>query len=157
MSWTPHRSVDETREYLARCVSENAHGQTASYLIFSRKNGELLGSVGGRIQGTLIQFGYCLAQDAWGRGYATEAARAFVAAALNEPGIWRVQAYCDLENRASARVLEKAGLQLEGVLRRYIVLPNLGEVPRDVFLFASVRDDCAQQCCVNEVAAGHVN
>ena len=46
---------------------------------------------------------------------------------MNEPAIWRVQAFCDVENRASARVLEKAGLTLEGTLRRYMVLPNLGD------------------------------
>jgi RimJ/RimL family protein N-acetyltransferase len=143
MSWTTHRSIDDTRAYLLRSVSEISQGATANYLIFSADSGELLGSVGGQIQGTLVQFGYCLARDAWGRGYATEAARAFVATALNEPGIWRVQAYCDIENRASARVLEKAGLKLEGTLRRYMVLPNLSDIPRDVFFFATVRDTVA--------------
>jgi RimJ/RimL family protein N-acetyltransferase len=54
--------------------------------------------------------------------------------------LWRVQAYCDVEHRASARVLEKAGLTLEATMRRYLVLPNLGTEPRDVFLYAKVRD-----------------
>jgi RimJ/RimL family protein N-acetyltransferase len=139
--WTPHPSIDYTRQYLARIVSENSQGTSASYLIFSHEDGNLLGSVGGRIQGTCIQFGYCLARDAWGRGYATEAARAFVAAALSEPALWRVQAICDVEHFASARVLEKAGLKLEGTLRRYMVLPNLDEAPRDMLCYATVRDD----------------
>jgi RimJ/RimL family protein N-acetyltransferase len=51
-----------------------------------------------------------------------------------------VQAFCDLENRASARVLEKCDLKLEGTLRRYMVLPNLGAAPRDVFCYATVRE-----------------
>lgn len=55
------------------------------------------------------------------------------------PAIWRIQASCDAEHRASARVLEKTGLTLEGTLRRYLVLPNLGGVPRDVFCYAQVR------------------
>ena len=74
-------------------------------------------------------FGYCLARDTWGHGIATEAARAFVASVLENPAICRIQAYCDVENRASARVLEKVGLELEGTLRQYLVLPNLGESP----------------------------
>jgi RimJ/RimL family protein N-acetyltransferase len=143
MNWRPHRSIDDTHEYLTRIVSENAQGVSAGYLIFSRERSELLGSVGGRIVGTYVQFGYCLARDAWGRGYATEAARAFVAAALDEPAIWRVQAFCDVENHASARVLQKAGLKLEGTLRRYLVLPNLGDAPRDVFCYATIRDQAA--------------
>ena len=87
-----------------------------------------------------MQFGYCLARDAWGRGFATEAATAFVAQAAVRPDLWRIQAYCDTENNASARVLEKAGLKLEGTLRRYLVLPNLGPDPRDVFMYAKVRE-----------------
>lgn len=141
MSWTPHRSIEDTLEYLGRIVRDNEQGTSAGYLIFSRDSGELLGSVGGGLQGAArMQFGYCLARDAWGRGYATEAARAFVAAAMNDPRIWRVQALCDLENRASGRVLEKAGLTLEGVLRRYLVMPNLGDAPRDMLCYATIRE-----------------
>jgi [ribosomal protein S5]-alanine N-acetyltransferase len=140
MSWTPHRSLDDTCAFLARIIADNTAGTSAGYLIFARESKELLGSVGGRmLEATRIQFGYCLARDSWGQGYATEAARAFVAAAGDQPDIWRIQAYCDLENKPSARVLEKAGLTLEGVLRRYLVLPNLGQTPRDVFCYAKVR------------------
>jgi [ribosomal protein S5]-alanine N-acetyltransferase len=139
MSWTPHRTVDDTVAYLERSIADEQAGKISARLIFERESGQLLGSVGGQWQGHRIQFGYCLARDAWGRGFATEAASAFVAAAMQEPAIYRVQAFCDLENRASARVLEKVGLTLEGTLRRYLVLPNLGPEPRDVFCYAIIR------------------
>jgi len=139
MSWTPHRSIDDTLEFLRRIVSDNAEGRSMSFLIFSRESGELLGSVGGAIEKHRMQFGYCLARDAWGKGFATEAARAFLAAAFELPSLWRVQAFCDLENAASARVLEKAGLEREGILRRYMVMPNLGDEPRDLYCYAKVR------------------
>lgn len=141
LSWKPHRTVDETRTYLQQRIDDNAAGRWAGYLIFARDSGNLLGAVGGKMDGATLQFGYCLARDAWGRGYATEAARAFVAIALTLPEIWRVQALCAVANRASARVLEKVGLQFEGTLRRYMVLPNLGEAPRGVHCFAAVRDE----------------
>jgi RimJ/RimL family protein N-acetyltransferase len=142
MNWTPHQSIDDTREYLRRIVKANDVGSSADYLIFSRASCELIGSVGGRLidtQPTLMQFGYCLARDGWGHGLATEAARAFGGAVMGEPTIWRLQAFCDVENRASARVLEKAGLAFEGTLRRYMVLPNLGDAPRDMLCYAKVR------------------
>jgi RimJ/RimL family protein N-acetyltransferase len=100
----------------------------------------LLGSIGGIVEGHRMTFGYCLARDAWGHGFATEAATAFVDFVLNNPAYWRIQAFCDVENRASARVLEKAGLKLEGTLRRYLLLPNRSDVPRDVFCYAKVRE-----------------
>jgi RimJ/RimL family protein N-acetyltransferase len=46
---------------------------------------------------------------------------------------------CDVENVASARVLEKAGLAREGVLRRWSVKPNVGPGTRDAFIYAKVR------------------
>jgi [ribosomal protein S5]-alanine N-acetyltransferase len=141
LSWRPHRSLDDTLDFLRRIVSQNREGTSAGYLIFSRNSGVLLGSVGGRIEESRLQFGYCLARDAWRQGFATEAARAFVGVALEQPAIWRVQAFCDLDNPASAGVLEKAGLKREGTLRRYMALPNLGDDPRDVWLYAKVRND----------------
>lgn len=140
MSWTPHQSIDDTLTFLGRIVGNNAEGRSKGFLIFSRESGELLGSIGGAIDQHRMQFGYCLARDAWGLGIATEATRAFVASVLEIPAICRIQAYCDVENRASARVLEKAGLELEGTLRRFLVLPNLGDSPRDVCCYAKVRD-----------------
>lgn len=44
-----------------------------------------------------------------------------------------------VENGASARVMEKAGMEREGRLRRYIRHPNLGDLPRDVFLHSYIR------------------
>jgi [ribosomal protein S5]-alanine N-acetyltransferase len=139
MSWTPHKSLDDTLEYLQRSYGKDVKNPVVGYLIFARDSVQLLGSVGGGIQTTRMQFGYCLARDAWGQGYATEAAGAFVDAVMAEREIWRVQAFCDVENTASVRVLEKVGLTFEGTLRRYMVLPNLGEVPRDVHCYAKVK------------------
>jgi RimJ/RimL family protein N-acetyltransferase len=138
MSWTPHRTIDDTIDFLSRIVSDNANGRSFGFLVFSRQTGQLLGSVGGAKVDHRMQFGYCLARDAWGQGYATEAASAFVTAALQIPAVCRVQAYCDLENIASAHVLEKIGLEREGTLRRFMVLPNLGDVPRDVYRYAKI-------------------
>jgi len=141
LSWAPHQSIDDTAAFLERITADNEAERSCGYLIFLRKTSELLGSVGGTIDRHRLQFGYCLARDAWGRGFATEAARVFTDVAFSSLPVLRIQAYCDVENPASARVLEKTGLQLEGTLRSYLVLPNLGEAPRDVFLYAKVQGE----------------
>jgi [ribosomal protein S5]-alanine N-acetyltransferase len=140
MNWVPQRTINDTLEYLERSLRDIESGAVVNYLIFARTSNELLGSVGGRINPPIIQWGYCLARDSWGHGFATEAACAFVPVALDQPAIWRLQAFCDLENQASARVLAKAGLTLEGILRCYMVMPNLGDIPRDVYCYAKVRE-----------------
>ena len=62
-------------------------------------------------------FGYELAPEYWGRGYATEAALAIVAFGFRDLELHRVSASCIADNVASANVLEKVGLQREGRLR----------------------------------------
>jgi ribosomal-protein-alanine N-acetyltransferase len=59
--------------------------------------------------------------------------------ALNRDDIWRIGDVCDVENRASARVMEKAGMTREGLLQRWIIHPNVSAEPRDCFSFAKVR------------------
>ena len=61
--------------------------------------------------------GYCLAETAWGHGYATEAAGAVLQWAFDSLDLNRVQAETDTRNDASAHVLEKLGFVREGTLR----------------------------------------
>lgn len=71
---------------------------------------------------------YLLAQAAWGRGLATEAARASVSYGFETVGLERIVGITMPENIASQRVLEKAGLRYEkdamfyGVHAKYFAL-----------------------------------
>ncbi len=69
----------------------------------------------------------------------TEAVRAVIAWVFAQPGIYRVWAVCDVENLASARVLEKAGMHLEGILRRWLIHSNVSVEPRDCFCYSIVK------------------
>ena len=66
--------------------------------------------------------GYCFDEAAWGRGYATEAARSLLQWAFDQLDLNRVQAHTDTRNAASARVLEKLGFVREGTLRQDCVV-----------------------------------
>ena len=69
----------------------------------------------------------------------TEALRAVADWALAQPGIWRIGDVCDVDNRASARVMEKAGMSCEGRLRRWGIHPCISPEPRDCLSYARVR------------------
>jgi RimJ/RimL family protein N-acetyltransferase len=64
--------------------------------------------------------GYRLRKAAWGRGYATEGARALVRKGFTELGVRRVLATTYQDNLASRRVMEKTGMTL---VRRYRLTP----------------------------------
>jgi len=87
------------------------------------------------------ELGYWLGVSYWNQGYTTEAARRVIAFAFAERGVHRVEAGCFPRNPASARVLVKAGLQLEGVLRGYA---RKGGIFEDVAMYAVLRSLEAQ-------------
>ncbi|MGH7056530.1 MAG: GNAT family N-acetyltransferase [Acetobacteraceae bacterium] len=64
--------------------------------------------------GPEVEIGWRFARDAWGHGYATEAARALIAHGFDTLALGEIVADADPENRRSIRVAEKLGMQLLG-------------------------------------------
>ena len=64
------------------------------------------------------RIGYLLSHESWGHGFATETARGLLRFGFNDLHLHRIFTHCDLENVASAHVLEKIGMQQEGHLRK---------------------------------------
>jgi RimJ/RimL family protein N-acetyltransferase len=138
-TWAPHRGVGDTRAFLRACEDGWARGTVLSWAITRRDDGRLIGTTDIRLEGHRGEIGYVLARSAWGHGYATEAASAVVAWALAQPALHRVWAVCDVENTASARVLEKAGMAREACLRAWAAMPAF-PAPRDVWCYATVKE-----------------
>jgi RimJ/RimL family protein N-acetyltransferase len=87
------------------------------WVLRDRATGERLGGAAlmVRREGLPVELGFLLAQNAWGRGLATEAARALIAHALGVLEVPLVQAFIDVNNAASGSVLRKSGLRDEGL------------------------------------------
>ena len=139
MTWRPHTALDESRAFLAWCEERWQHGIAYCWTISRQTDASLLGTIEARPDGHRVELGYVLRRDAWGVGYATEAVRAVMAWAFSQRAVHRVWAVCDVENRASARVLEKAGMSREGRLRAWGLFPAF-PAPRDVWCYATVRE-----------------
>jgi RimJ/RimL family protein N-acetyltransferase/8-oxo-dGTP pyrophosphatase MutT (NUDIX family) len=141
--WTPAGSVDSTRAFLERVVADWESSRTTlfQWLIAERHVDVPFGMCSMAIDAHGAMLGYALSRGKWGKGYATEAARALMNEAFSDPLIYRVSAYCDVDNAASARVLEKIGMMREGTLRHFVVHPNISSEPRDVFVYAVLRRD----------------
>ncbi len=101
---------------------------------------EAVGGVGfqiGRdIARTSAEMGYWLSEEFWGRGIVTRAVTAMSDWALENYKLTRVFAMTFAHNAASIRVLEKAGFEREGVMRRSAIKNG---VVVDQVLFAKVR------------------
>lgn len=137
MIWKPHESVNVTRSFLTERLRGWESGHDLSWVL--EHENRPIGIVGARLEGHRANFGYVLARSEWGRGLMTEAVGALVVQAWAIPSLYRLWAVCDVDNRASARVLEKVAMNLEGTLRRFVVHPNMSTEPRDALCYATTR------------------
>ena len=84
--------------------------------------GEAIGGIGFKlgldVARLTAEMGYWLSEDYWGRGLTTRAVSATVDWAFENYKLTRIYAMAFAHNLASTRVLEKAGFEREGVLRR---------------------------------------
>lgn len=67
------------------------------------------------------ELGFVLAKEHWGKGIATEAVKKALKIGFKDLNIQRIEALVDPDNIASQRVLIKAGMHCEGLLKNYIL------------------------------------
>ncbi|WP_348646358.1 GNAT family N-acetyltransferase [Rhizobium leguminosarum] len=140
LTWKPHAELPQTLEAAERSHCEWEAGTAFPAVICLRDQPrELVGRVDARPAGHKVSYGWLIRRDHWGNGIASEVVRWAVDHALSHPLIFRTEASCDVMNGASARVMEKAGMTKEAFLQRYLLHPNISDVPRDAFLYSKVR------------------
>jgi [ribosomal protein S5]-alanine N-acetyltransferase len=116
------RTEADARAFVQRFLDYQQESPRSKIQLAITFDGHLVGNVGLRRaapDARLADIGYEVAPEFWGRGYATEAARAMLALGFGELGLHRVTAHCLAENSASGRVLEKLGMRQEGRLREH--------------------------------------
>jgi len=130
------RSPQEVKQFVQMFISQQFAQPRTKYqfAVVLKDNQRLIGNCGIRLAVPRLHWslaarmsesvgaheadiGYEFAPEHWGRGYATEAARAIVAFGFIELHLHRISAWCIADNTSSAHVLEKIGLWLEGRLR----------------------------------------
>jgi len=138
LTWRPHENIGQTESMLAKAITEWDGDARFQYMI-TLKNGDLIGRIQLRIEGHRVELGYVMNKSFQGRGYMTETVRAIIDWAFQQPNIYRVYATTSVDNIASQRVMENVGMLREGLLRKYIVHPNISDEPRDSYIYAIVK------------------
>ena len=109
-------------EWIASHRGQYQRREAVTYAVTRLADDALVGAVGLILDPTndSAELGYWIGREHWGRGFATEAARAVVAWAFDALDLHRVHASCFPRNPASGRVLEKLGMQREGRSREHV-------------------------------------
>jgi RimJ/RimL family protein N-acetyltransferase len=120
-NWTTPYPIERAQAMVADIVAMDgpADGEWWMLTIADPDDTAVLGDLVVHLtwQGRTAEIGYSLARDAWGRGYAVEAATELVRYLYGELGVTRVEAMLHPDNPASAMVLERIGMRFEGHTR----------------------------------------
>lgn len=137
----PHPYPDGAAEaWIGTHAGNAATGTGYTWAMTRRTDGLLMGAISLVVSARhrRAEMGYWLGVPYWNRGYTTEAARSVVAFGFGELDLHRIQAMCLPRNVASSRVMEKAGLRFEGLLRDYI---RKGEQFEDIAIYGLLRHE----------------
>jgi ribosomal-protein-alanine N-acetyltransferase len=125
--WETHNSIEDSYDYINNvALAMYRSGKGINWGIVEKESNKLIGtcSLHTTPAHRRAELGYALARDYWGKGIMTEAAKAAIAFGFHVMHLQRVQGYCAVENVGSARVLEKSGMQFEGILHSYVFTKN---------------------------------
>jgi RimJ/RimL family protein N-acetyltransferase len=138
MTWKPHQTKEETNNFISFCI-DDWKNNNYTWIIESQETKQIVGSFAARQDQHKLDIGYLILKDYWGNGYMTEVIKSFIKKAFEIESIHRVWAVCDIDNIASKRVMEKSGMSYEGVLKSWLVHPNMGYTPRDCHCLSIVK------------------
>ena len=120
LTWPAHGSVEVTRMVLGSWVARYEDGAFFNWAIEWKESGRVIGNIAVvklNEETGAADIGYCLSRTYWGRGIMPEALRAVEDYLFDPVGLERIAACHDVNNPKSGRVMEKAGMRKEGVLR----------------------------------------
>lgn len=118
--WEPHESEFYTHRYLSYIQSRYRAGDFYDWAVVWRKSNKMIGTCGFtrlNIEANSAEIGYVLNPDFWGHGIAPEAVVAVMRYGFSELRLHRIEARYMLGNDRSRRVMEKIGMQFEGIGR----------------------------------------
>ncbi len=121
LTWPAHSSSDVTKMLLREWISKYKDDDYFNWAIEYKDTGKVIGSISVVKLNEAISsadMGYCMSRSLWGNGIMPEALTEVIDYLLNEVGLNRIAACHAVENPKSGRVMDKAGMKLDGVLRQ---------------------------------------
>ena len=111
--WNPHKNQEETKQIVMQWMSESNY----NWCIIDKELNEPIGSINVVKRNDIdfnCEIGYCLSRKFWNKGYMTEALKKVIEFLFSE-GYYRIDLRHAVENVASGKVMQKAGMSLQGL------------------------------------------
>lgn len=121
LTWEIHRDISETRALLKAWEEKYRNPARYCWAVVLKESGEVVGNISAptiKERSETVEVTYCLGSRWWGQGIIPEALKAVMKYLFTEVGVNRIEAGFDSNNPNSGRVMEKAGMIREGLLRQ---------------------------------------
>lgn len=137
------KNLESTRELIRAAIEDQTQQPRSVYGwgVRLKSTNEFIGEAGMSLRNDRFKRGeihYHILPQQWGNGYATEVARQLIHFGFEHRNLHRIEAGVATDNLASIRVLEKAGMQREGLRRK--ILPIRGKW-YDNYMYAILETD----------------
>lgn len=142
LSWDVHKNIEETIELLQKWI-EQYNDNYYNWVVELKQTKEIIGSISvieNNKKNLYCELAYCYGSKYWNNGYATEALRRVIDYLLNECNYNLIEADHILENVASGKVMEKAGMNKEAILKQRLFNKNLNKIC-DIVVYSITKDN----------------
>lgn len=140
-TWSTHTSIEDTKYFIKSLLKMYKKRELVDWGIVHKAEKKIIGTCGyveWSMTHSRAEMGYALSRKYWNQGYMSEAVNAMMEFGFREMHLNRIQAKCQVNNIASARVMEKVGMQLEGILRQQLFVKD---EYWDLKIYSILRDD----------------
>jgi ribosomal-protein-alanine N-acetyltransferase len=133
-------TLGDAEEFVARSFLTDWH---VSPIFAITLSGKVIGSFDVRVDppNSAAEVGYAIGKPHWGWGFMAEAGDAAIAWAFKEFDLTRICARADLQNHQSLRVMEKLGMQREGIARSSGPSAHDPNIREDTVTYSILRDE----------------
>ncbi len=117
--WSAHRSMHDTRMILSEWIKDYEQPRFYLWAIELKSLGEPIGTISAvamNEQKKSVEIGYCIGKKWWGAGMMQEALSRVIDFFFIDVGMRRIEAFHDVNNPASGRVMEKCGMKFVRVV-----------------------------------------
>lgn len=140
--WKKHENIDITLMQYEKWVLEYDNPKTFRWIVELKKDGNVIGTIdvaNNYLKYGTCDIGYCYGDKFWGRGYASEALKAVIKYLFEEVDADLICAEHMSNNPASGKVMKKAGMKYEGILRSRVIDKN--NIRNDLISYSITKDE----------------
>ena len=122
LPWKTHENIEETKDIINKWIEDynEQNPDKLNWAIELKTTNEVIGSIAAvhiNYNYSNVEIGYCIGKKYWNNGYATEALKALIQYFLTDCNFHLINCNHMSKNIQSVRVMEKAGMKKEAILR----------------------------------------